>query len=119
MQQLRTHLEQDQYLDYLNQMSANGYRLFGMTADDDLVALAGVDILTNLYYGRHWWVYDLVTDSDHRSMGFGEQLFDFLAEWAEDKIALSSGLQREQAHRFYEEHIDMNRASYVFLLEIG
>jgi len=122
VKQLRTHLDEAQYLEYLEQMTADGYRLFGLFADGDLAALAGADILTNMYYGRHLWVFELVTDPDHRSKGFGRQLFEHLVGWAEDRgcerIALSSGLQRERAHRFYEDHVEMDRASYVFTREL-
>lgn len=50
---LRTQLDEAEYLDSLERMTANGYRLFGLFADGDLAALAGVDILTTMYYGRH------------------------------------------------------------------
>jgi GNAT superfamily N-acetyltransferase len=122
MRQLRTHLDEDQYLDYLEQMTADGYRLFGLFADGDLAALAGVNIMTNMYYGRHLWVFELVTDTDHRSMGYGKRLFEHIVDWADDhgceKVALSSGLQRERAHRFYEDRVEMDRASYVYTMEL-
>jgi len=122
MRQLRTDLDEEQYLDYLDRMTANGYRLFGLFSDGDLAAVAGVDIMTNMYYGRHMWVFELVTDADHRSRGFGGRLLRYLVDWAEDrgceKVALSSGVQREDAHRFYEDHMDMERASYVFTLDL-
>lgn len=122
VEQLRTHLDEAQYLEYLERMTADGYRLFGLFSDGDLAAVAGVDISTNMYYGRHLWVFELVTDADHRSRGFGGQLFRYLVEWAEargcEKVALSSGLQREDAHRFYEEHVEMERASYVYTLDL-
>lgn len=122
MNQLRTHLDEETYLRYLDEMTADGYRLFGLFSEGELAALAGVDITTNMYYGRHLWVFELVTDSAHRSKGFGERLLRFLREWAEtrgcEKIALSSGLQREDAHRFYEERTGMDRASYVFTLDL-
>ncbi|WP_246998868.1 GNAT family N-acetyltransferase [Halosolutus gelatinilyticus] len=118
MRQLRTHLDEAAYLDYLDRMTENGYRLFGLFSDDELVALAGVDVSVNMYYGRHLWVCELITDADHRSEGYGRRLFEHLVEWAEgmgcEKIALSSGVQREEAHRFYEERVAMDRASHVF-----
>ncbi len=120
MKQLRTHLDEGTYLRYLEEMTADGYRLFGLFSDGEPAALAGIGIETNMYYGRHLWVYELVTDSTHRSKGFGERLFEYLSDWAEEKgcerIALSSGLRREDAHRFYEERAGMERASYVFTL---
>lgn len=122
MNQLRTDLDEAQYLDYLERMTAEGYRLFGLFVDGDVAAVAGVEILTNMYYGRHLWVFDLVTDADHRSRGFGHQLFQHLTEWATardcETIALESGLQRERAHQFYEENVGMNRESYVYSMNL-
>lgn len=122
MRQLRSHLDEDRYLEYLYQMTANGYRLFGLFSNGDLAVLAGVQIMVNMYYGRHLWVFELVTDAAHRSKGYGTELFEFLKDWAVahgcEKIALSSGLHRADAHRFYEDAVDMDRASYVFTADL-
>lgn len=118
MVQLRTHLNEESYLDYLREMADNGYRLFAVSVDGEIVSLAGVEIQLNMYYGRHVWVYELVTDDDHRSEGHGLELLSFVEDWADEKncelVALSSGLQREDAHRFYEERAGMEPASYVY-----
>lgn len=118
MVQLRTHLNEDSYLDYLREMTDGGYRLFAVSVDGEIVSLAGAGIQVNMYYGRHVWVHELVTDADHRSEGHGFELLSFVEDWAEEEncelVALSSGLQREDAHRFYEERVGMERASYVY-----
>ncbi|ELY85301.1 GNAT family N-acetyltransferase [Natrialba taiwanensis] len=118
LNQLRTHLDEESYLDYLREMTAEGYRFFAVSVDDEIVSLAGVGVQVNMYYGRHVWVYELVTDADHRSAGHGSKLLSFVEDWAEvnncELVALSSGLQREDAHRFYEERAGMERASYVY-----
>ncbi|HWO98810.1 MAG TPA: GNAT family N-acetyltransferase, partial [Bacillus sp. (in: firmicutes)] len=71
-----------------------------------------------LYYGRFVWVCDLVTDSDKRSKGYGEKLLTYVHEWAKENnyesVALSSGLQRTDAHRFYEDKMKYDKVSYVF-----
>lgn len=70
------------------------------------------------YIGEFIWVCDLVTDSTKRSKGYGEKLLAYVHEWAKanhyETVALSSGLQRTDAHRFYEEKMGYNKASYVF-----
>jgi GNAT superfamily N-acetyltransferase len=118
MRQLRTHLDEDAFVEGVREMAESGYRLFALEVDGEIVALAGAGILTNLYYGRHAWVYELVVDGDHRSRGYGAELLAFVEQWAEERgcelVALSSGLQRTDAHRFYEERMEMERASYVF-----
>ncbi|WP_329610031.1 GNAT family N-acetyltransferase [Microaerobacter geothermalis] len=60
-----------------------------------------------MIHGRHVWVYDLVTHSDYRSKGYGEKLLEFIHKWGEENgcktVALSSGVERRDAHRFYEK----------------
>ncbi|AOM84078.1 GNAT family N-acetyltransferase [Salisediminibacterium beveridgei] len=119
MRQLRTHLDEGTYLELVNEaIEVNGYRMFGLIVDDYLLAVTGFIPMTNLYDGRSIWICDLVTDQQERSKGYGEILLQFVQEWASDngyeKIALSSGLQRTQSHRFYVEHMDYERASFVF-----
>ena len=119
MHELRTHLDIDQYLGLLGEMRHAGYRLFAARENEEIVALAGVGFGTNLYYGPYLWVYDLVTTGKARSSGHGKALLDHLEELARDAgcetMALSSGLERVDAHRFYEEKVNMKRMSYTFV----
>lgn len=118
LKQLRTHLTETSLLDRHTEMQAEGYRLFAATVDDEIVSLAGVIIQTNFYDGRHVYLYDLITDAEHRSHGYGLGLLDFVTEWGRDNdcetVTLASGLQRTDAHRFYEERAGMDRSDYVF-----
>lgn len=122
MQELRTSLTEARYVEAVAEMAADGYRLFALKRDGVAVALAGVGIATNLYYGRYLWVYDLVTTEAERSRGYGRRLLQHLEELARqegcDTIALSSGVQRSDAHRFYEERMGYERASFVFRKEL-
>ncbi|WP_239422117.1 GNAT family N-acetyltransferase [Bacillus sp. CGMCC 1.16541] len=119
MRQLRPHLTEDTFLQTVGEMKQEGYQLFALYEEDEVVAVAGVIIVTNLYYGRHVYVYDLVTSDDHRSKGYGEQLLSFVEQWGKENncmhVALSSANHRVDAHRFYEEKMDYTRPSYVFL----
>src|SRR5699024_2961675 len=119
IKQLRTHLDKKGYMENLKIMREQGYTLFACYHDGEMVALAGAGITTNFYYGRHVWVYELVTDSRHRSNGYGDQLLQYLERWGKEngcqKVALSSGIKREDAHRFYESKGNFHKASYVFV----
>lgn len=118
VRQLRDHLTRDQYDEYLDEMRESGYRLFAVFEEGNIVAVAGVVIRTNFYNGRHLFVCDLVTDKNHRSEGYGERLMQFLTQWARDRdcesLTLESGLWRDNAHRFYQERLDMDRYCYTF-----
>lgn len=75
--------------------------------------------MITLYNGRSIWVCDLVTSSDVRSKGFGAALLDYVQTWAKENayenVSLSSGLQRIDAHRFYEHKMEYDKVSYCFL----
>lgn len=118
IRQLRGHLTESRWLELTSEMIERGYRVFAVVDDDAVLAVAGVEISTNLYYGRHVWVYDLVTDGRRRSSGHGATLLRFVEDWAAQNgcelVALSSGLERVDAHRFYEQKMGYTRASYTF-----
>ncbi|MBE3554747.1 MAG: GNAT family N-acetyltransferase [Thermicanus sp.] len=118
MSQLRTHLTMEDYLQGMRAMWREGYRLFAYRKGEEILALAGGTILTNLYNGRHFYLYDLVTAGEYRSQGIGESLLRYVENWAKEQgcewVVLSSGLQRVDAHRFYEDKMGYMRSSYLF-----
>ena len=118
LHELRDHLTEERFLAYLREMREEGYRLFGLLDGGAVVAVAGAGIRTNFYNGRHLFVYDLVPRPDRRSEGFGGRLMDFLEDWARERdcesLTLESGLWREDAHRFYEDRLGMDRYCYTF-----
>ncbi|MGF7125963.1 GNAT superfamily N-acetyltransferase [Natronobacillus azotifigens] len=119
MKQLRTHLDEDTFLSLVQEaQERDQYHLFALYQEEVMVALVGFKPMITLYYGRFVWVSDLVTTTDQRSNGYGAKLLHYVEEWAKKhnypSIALSSGLQRTEAHRFYEENMDFDRVSYVF-----
>jgi GNAT superfamily N-acetyltransferase len=118
MHELRTHLDEDTFVAMLREMAPQGYRLLAVRDDGAIKALAGIAHLTNLYYGRHIWVYDLITTAAERSRGYGEALLGHVERMAReldcDTVALASGLQRLDAHRFYEQRMGYSRTAYAF-----
>lgn len=122
MRELRTHLDEAAFLRLLSEMEPEGYRLFALRDAGRIVALAGVAVCTNLYHGRHVWVYDLVTAGAARSKGYGARLLAFVEDFARengcDTVALSSGFARVDAHRFYERE-GYNKTSFVFVKRLA
>lgn len=119
MRQLRTHLDEEAYMALvLEAQVKDSYKLFALFEDEKIVAVTGFKPMITLYYGRFVWVCDLVTDEDNRSKGHGEALLKFVHEWTGengyDSVALSSGLEKTGAHRFYEDKMDYDKVSYVF-----
>jgi len=119
MNQLRTHLDLETYLQLIGEAKdKENYRMFALLEDETIVAVTGFMPMITLYNGKFIWVCDLVTDSNHRSKGYGETLLNLVHHWAKDNgydvVSLSSGLQRLDAHRFYEEKMGYRKVSYVF-----
>lgn len=124
MNQLRNHLDEKTYLDLVTEAKEKDmYRLFALYDQGEIVAVTGFKPMITLYYGRFVWVCDLVTDYRKRSSGYGEKLLTIVHEWAKengyDSVALSSGLQRIDAHRFYEDKIGYDKVSYVFKKDVA
>ena len=123
MNQLRINLSIDEYLELVKKMKKDGYQIIALVDNDDnMFSLAGFRVSTNLYYGKHIWVYDLITDSNHRSKGYGEILLKYLLDYGKKRgckcIALSSGLERIKAHKFYEKKVEYNKVSFVYKKDI-
>ncbi|MFC3418036.1 GNAT family N-acetyltransferase [Salinicoccus hispanicus] len=119
MNQLRTHLNEKEYMEIIKEaQETDSYVMYALYEDEKIVAVTGFKPMVTLYYGRFVWVCDLVTDSDSRSKGYGEKLLHFVHDWAGENgytnVALSSGLAREDAHRFYEDKMNYDKVSYVF-----
>lgn len=106
MVQLRPHLDIQDFVSRVSLQVSSGYQLAFVRPDDKVVAVAGFRISENLAWGRFLYVDDLVTDEVRRSAGYGKQLLAWLCEEAKanacEQLHLDSGMQREDAHRFYK-----------------
>jgi GNAT superfamily N-acetyltransferase len=101
--ELHGDLEERKYLDLLGEMVPAGYHLFAIRGPwGEIFAAAGVQVLTNLYYERHLYVYDLVATEEARSEGYGGTLMDYLEELAVREgckyVALACGRERAFQH---------------------
>ncbi len=119
--QLRDSLSYNEFEDLIYEMRSIEYKMFGIMDGEKLIAYAGAAIQTNLYHKRHLFVFDLVTDEKHRGKGYGEMMLEYLGDFAKmgmcQNIVLSSGFQREDAHRFYEKN-GFTKKSFVFLKSV-
>ncbi len=105
MNELRTQLKREEFLQTVRAMEVDGYRLAFIKDEGDVVAVAGYRIYSNLFMGKHLYVDDLVTSASARSKGFGELMLNCLREKALaagcNFFRLDSGTARSQAHKFY------------------
>ena len=105
MRELRPHIKEDKFLSRIRIQQSDGYKLAYIQDKDEVVAVAGFRLGTNLAWGHFLYVDDLVTFPEHRSKGYGKALLDWLKSYAKkggcDQLHLDSGFQRKDAHRFY------------------
>jgi len=122
MRELRPHIAEEQFLSRIRSQEGAGYRLAYVQEPNGVVAVVGFRVGENLAWGRFLYVDDLVTLPAHRSKGYGAKLFSWLKEQAAkescEQMHLDSGIQREEAHRFYERE-GMTMASLHFVEKIA
>lgn len=121
LSQLRTELDYDEFEDLIYEMRSMEYKMIGIMDGETLLCYAGVAVQTNLYHKRHLFVFDLVTDEKYRGNGYGKMMLEYLHDYAKmgmcKNIVLSSGFQREEAHKFYEKN-GFAKKSFVFLKSV-
>lgn len=122
MWELRPHIAEDQFLSRIRSQEKAGYQLAFVEQSDGVVAVAGFRVGENLAWGRFLYVDDLVTLPAHRSKGFGASLLSWLREFAAKEscaqMHLDSGIQRKDAHCFYERE-GMSMTSFHFVENIA
>ena len=106
MVQLRPHLVEAKFLERVGrQQKQSGYQLVSLEEGGVVKAVAGFRISECLAWGKFLYVDDLVTSSELRGSGLGQQLVDWLIEQARqhgcNEFHLDSGVQRFEAHGFY------------------
>lgn len=105
MVQLRPWLSLTTFLEQVNRQAEQGYRLVCCERENEVCGVAGFRCTEMLAMGRMLYVDDLVTDAKFRSQGVGEEIFEWLVEYAKREgcatLELDSGVQRFDAHRFY------------------
>ena len=103
--ELRTQLKREDFLQTVRAMEVDGYRLAFIEDEGEVVAAAGYRIHSNLFMGKFLYVDDLVTSASARSKGFGELILNCLREKALaagcNFFRLDSGTARSRAHKFY------------------
>ncbi|MCK4874914.1 MAG: GNAT family N-acetyltransferase [Sulfurimonas sp.] len=119
--QLRTSLSYKEFEDLIYDMRDMEYKMLGIMDGETLITYAGVAVATNLYHKRHLYIYELVTDEKYRDKKYGKMMLDYLYDYAKmgmcENIVLSSGFEREDAHRFYSQN-GFVKKSFVFLKAI-
>lgn len=106
LSQLRPSIKKSEFLKQIRNQYKRGYLLAALMLDGDVIAVAGFHLKENLAWGKHLYVEDLITEQTQRSNGFGKKLLTWLHNYAREndcnQLHLDSGIQRKDAHCFYE-----------------
>lgn len=117
MKELRPDIAEKSFVQKVRELQKYGYQLAYLEASGKPVAVAGFRVSESLAWKRYLYVDDLVTLSSERSKGYGSLLVKWLADLAStegcEQFHLDSGVQRKDAHRFYERE-GFQLASYHF-----
>jgi GNAT superfamily N-acetyltransferase len=117
--QLRPQLPEESalYLAKMQRVFAGGGHMLVALKDDKVCGVAVWRVVENTFDGLRFYVDDLVTDDAERSHGIGKAMLDGLRTRALalhcDAFTLDSGVQRQQAHKFYFRE-DMVVTSFSF-----
>lgn len=102
--QLRPQLPAD-YVARMKQVFAGGGEMSVCVRDETVMGITVFRVQEKTFSGRELYCDDLVTDETQRSGGVGHLLMQHMEALAEERgcdvLALDSGCQREQAHKFY------------------
>ncbi len=102
--QLRPHLPPD-YPARMAEVFAGGAEMAVALDGERVVGVTVFRVIEKTFSGRELYCDDLVTDETVRSRGAGRSMIAFMEavgrERGCDVLALDSGCQRQQAHKFY------------------
>ena len=119
--QLRSSLSYKEFEDLIYDMRDMEYKMLGIMDGETLITYAGVAVCTNLYHKRHLYIYELVTDEKYRGQKYGKMMLDYLHDYAKmgmcENLVLSSGFEKVDAHKFYENN-GFSKKSFVFLKSV-
>jgi GNAT superfamily N-acetyltransferase len=101
--QLRPNL--GDYVARMKQVLAAGAQMAVALEGEEVRGLTVFRVLEKTLSGRELYCDDLVTDEAKRSTGVGHMLVEYMERIGRerrcDMLALDSGTQRQQAHKFY------------------
>jgi len=100
------------------------YQLYVAVVRGEIVGVFALLVMDNLGHlgAPSGVVEDVVVRKEWRRRGIGQKMLDLALHYCKSrgcyKLALSSNLQREEAHRFYER-LGFTKHGYSFMVELS
>ena len=115
--QLRPQYNKGSLIKQIKKQQAAGFNIAYHRLDGQIACVAGFVITEKLAWGKALYVDDLVNEKSLRSKGAGKAMIAWLKHYARQQdcqeLHLDSGMQRQDAHRFYHRE-GFDRASLHF-----
>lgn len=109
IEQLGYKINETTLLENIKLHLSNDYNLFVALVNDEVVGFISLHIYQYVHLKDSLSrITALCVDAEYRSFGIGAKLLAYAEEYIKGKgckiIELTSGIQREDAHRFYERY---------------
>ncbi len=108
IQEVRTHLDIETYLETLVAAREQGYKMLGLFEDNHCLAIMGYRMIVDFVHGKHLYIDDLVVTSKRRGQGLGPVLLSHAEELAKEQnclqVRLCTGIDSQRAKNFYEKN---------------
>ena len=115
--QLRPQYDKESLIQQIKKQQAQGFNIAYQVIAGQVSCVAGFVINEKLAWEKCLYVDDLITDATMRSRGAGKAMIAWLKSHAREQgcreLHLDSGMQRKDAHRFYDRE-GFDRASLHF-----
>jgi GNAT superfamily N-acetyltransferase len=85
-------IEEQTLNERLEDMLAHNYECVGVYDGDELIGISGLWTLSKYYVGRHIEPDNVIIHPDHRSKGIGEQLMQWIYDYAKSKGCVATEL---------------------------
>ena len=100
------HITHEDFLQCIDDILAEeNYQMIASYIDDKMVGIAGYWVLTRFYSGKYVQVGNMVIDEEHRSLGIGKAMLNFIEDEGKRQgcqhFILDSRLDNTKSHDFY------------------
>lgn len=108
LRHLRAQFSAEEIARRIRRAERSGFRILMARDGDEDVGVVTFGPIDDVCWGRTLYVHDLVAHPTRRGQGIGGRLLEAVFSLARaegfDHVRLCSGLERHDAHRFYEAH---------------
>ncbi|MFT5704005.1 MAG: GNAT superfamily N-acetyltransferase [Rickettsiales bacterium] len=100
------YINKEDFLKYIDEiLEEKNYQMIGAYIEGELVGISGYWILTRFYSGKYVQVGNMVVNKNHRNLGIGKNLLQFIENEGKKQgcqhFILDSRMDNKKSHEFY------------------